>query len=150
MSKAKLAAARELINEHQYATARAILKTVHDPIATRWLTQLDRIDPPIYPAPAPLYPHAFPTNVIPQPISTDAEQFYRAENRKRQRRRIGTGLEFVFMGIVAIAIAIYLANLPKPVIPGGPPPSDTFEYVLGGSGLLMLLVGLVTLGRNRE
>lgn len=46
MSRAKLAAARELIQEKQYEAARAVLETVEgDPVAADWLAKLDRIAP---------------------------------------------------------------------------------------------------------
>lgn len=55
MSKAKLKAARDLINELNYDAARAILRTIpDDPIAQEWLAKLDRIAPEAPPAaPAP-------------------------------------------------------------------------------------------------
>ncbi len=46
MSKAKMEAARELIKEKRYNEARAILKTVDHPTATRWLQKLERMDTP--------------------------------------------------------------------------------------------------------
>lgn len=45
MSKAKLLAARELINEKKYHEARALLRGVDDPIAKKWLAKLDEIAP---------------------------------------------------------------------------------------------------------
>ena len=46
MSKAKLQAAKELIQEQQYSTARAVLLTIPtDPTAQRWLAQLQTIAP---------------------------------------------------------------------------------------------------------
>jgi hypothetical protein len=46
MSKQKMLAARELIQEKRYAEARALLKTIDDPKAKEWLKKLDEIDPP--------------------------------------------------------------------------------------------------------
>jgi hypothetical protein len=46
MSKAKMIAARELINEKKYNEARAILEQVNHPTAEKWLTKLDEIAPP--------------------------------------------------------------------------------------------------------
>lgn len=43
MSKAKFAAAKELIEQKKYDEARAILKTIDHPTATKWLDKLDRI-----------------------------------------------------------------------------------------------------------
>lgn len=45
MSKQKMLAARELINEKRYAEARALLKTINDPKAQEWLKKLDQIAP---------------------------------------------------------------------------------------------------------
>ncbi len=46
MSQAKLSAARELILDGQYATARAVLRTMPEsPNASRWLAKLDEIAP---------------------------------------------------------------------------------------------------------
>jgi hypothetical protein len=45
MSKAKLTAAKELINEKQFDAARAILVKIDDPLAKKWLDKLDEIAP---------------------------------------------------------------------------------------------------------
>lgn len=45
MSKQKMLAARELIQEKRYAEARALLKTIDDPTAKAWLKKLDAIAP---------------------------------------------------------------------------------------------------------
>lgn len=45
MSKAKFAAAKELIDEKQYDSARAILKTIDHPAAREWEKKLDTIAP---------------------------------------------------------------------------------------------------------
>lgn len=45
MSKQKMLAARELINEKRYAEARTLLKTIDDPKAKEWLKKLDQIAP---------------------------------------------------------------------------------------------------------
>ncbi len=47
MSKQKMLAARELIQEKRYAEARALLKTVDNPTASVWLKKLDEVEPPI-------------------------------------------------------------------------------------------------------
>jgi hypothetical protein len=46
MSKAKMQAAKELIQQKRYAEARTILKTVNHPTAENWLKKLDQLDPP--------------------------------------------------------------------------------------------------------
>lgn len=45
MSKAKFAAAKELIDEKDYVGARAILKSIDHPTAREWETKLDKIQP---------------------------------------------------------------------------------------------------------
>jgi type VI secretion system protein VasI len=45
MSKAKMAAARELIQEKRYDEARAILVTVDHPTAREWLARIDNLTP---------------------------------------------------------------------------------------------------------
>jgi len=45
MSKAKFAAAKELIDEKQYDEARAILKTIDHPTAREWEAKLAKIAP---------------------------------------------------------------------------------------------------------
>lgn len=45
MSKAKFAAAKELIDEKQFDEARAILKTIDHPTAREWEAKLNRIAP---------------------------------------------------------------------------------------------------------
>lgn len=45
MSKAKFAAAKELIEQKRYDEARAILKTIDDPLAAKWLLRLNELSP---------------------------------------------------------------------------------------------------------
>lgn len=45
MSQVKMQAARELIEEKRYEEARAILKTVDDPLAQKWLSKLNKTSP---------------------------------------------------------------------------------------------------------
>lgn len=152
MSQAKLIAAKELIQEKRYAEARALLKTINSPTATRWLEQLDRIDPPrnhpiMRPAPPPQdYPH------YPQPMmaAVEAEEYYRAENRSRVRRRIGKGIQSIMGGVFLFIISIYLASLPKYSIPGGQPPDNTLPIVIFVCGLLSVLLGFYLVIRARD
>ena len=51
MSKQKMLAARELINEKRYDEARAILQAVDHPTADKWLAKLDQIAPESIPEP---------------------------------------------------------------------------------------------------
>jgi hypothetical protein len=46
MSKTKMMAAKELIQEKRYDEARVILRSVDHPTAIEWLQKLDKIDPP--------------------------------------------------------------------------------------------------------
>jgi hypothetical protein len=54
MSKAKFAAAKELIDEKKYDEARGILKTIDHPTAREWEAKLDKISPPFKP-PEPIW-----------------------------------------------------------------------------------------------
>jgi hypothetical protein len=51
MSKAKMQAAKELIQEKKYDDARKILATVDHPTAREWEAKLDRLSPPATPTP---------------------------------------------------------------------------------------------------
>ncbi len=72
MSRSKLQAARELINELNYDAARAILRSLpDDPIAQEWLAKLDKIAPETSPtvrvkSQAPSYPVPPPPSSIRQ------------------------------------------------------------------------------------
>lgn len=55
MSKARMEYAKELIQEKQYAKARAVLKEVDHPTARQWLIRLDELDPPRNQGFQPLY-----------------------------------------------------------------------------------------------
>lgn len=50
MSQTKLQSARELIQEHNYTAARAVLETMpDDPTARRWLRRLNKQERPVAP-----------------------------------------------------------------------------------------------------
>ena len=120
MSNAKLTAARELIQEKNYDAARKILETMDDPTARRWLAQLDSIAPKVILPPPPALANYYPSpaSVQSYPISTEQERFYRAENRSRRRRRIGNGINLIFLGIVCFIAFAYFA-MPYPSIKEG-------------------------------
>jgi hypothetical protein len=143
MSKAKLAAAKELIQEKRYAEARALLKTVNNPTAARWLERLDHI------APQSVTPPAHDGANM-SPATAEAERYFQAENRKRRRRALGRGIEVIILGLGLAAIGVYLASLPKFTIPGAPPPDDTLSIVLLAGGLLFTLVGVYVIRRGNE
>jgi hypothetical protein len=119
LSKAKLAAAKELIQEKRYAEARALLKTVNDPIATRWLEQLDSIAPelasPSTQSNTVLPPSPSQYYASPPPINAEADRYYRRENSRANRRRIGSAFELLGIGIFCFAIFVYSAQ-PVPSI----------------------------------
>lgn len=82
MSRSKLQAARELINELNYDAARAILRSLpDDPTALEWLAKLDKIAPekpaitptPDYPTPPPA-PYQPPAASIRQLPSNPQQQ----------------------------------------------------------------------------
>src|SRR5688572_27264783 len=134
MSNAKLTAAREFIQEKQYAAARQILETMDDPTARKWLAQLDNIAPrtilPPAPPSAPIYAQPPPTYAV----SPEQEHYYRSQNRKHNRRRIGKGIDLIFMGVGCFVAAVYLASLPKFTIPGSPPPDNSLSLLLFAGG----------------
>lgn len=151
MSKAKLVAAKELIQEKRYAEARALLKTVNSPTATRWLEQLDRIDPPRnYPIMRPAQPPREYHSPQPTMAAIEAEEYYRAENRSRVRRRIGKGIQSIMGGIFLFVIALYLASLQKYTISIGHPPNYTLSITLFVGGLLSVLLGFYLVIRARD
>jgi hypothetical protein len=45
MSRAKFAAAKELIQSKQYAEARSLLETIDDPLAAEWIAKVDALSP---------------------------------------------------------------------------------------------------------
>jgi hypothetical protein len=66
MSKAKFAAAKELIDEKKYDEARAILRTIDHPTAQTWLDKLDTI--------APSEPKIFASKPVPQTVNTKSSK----------------------------------------------------------------------------
>lgn len=96
MSKAKFAAAKELIQERHYDAARAVLQTMNDPTAYQWLQTLEQV--------APAYPEHS------SPITKEQERFYRGQNRDRRRYRIGRGIELLAMAVVIFSMfAVFAA-----------------------------------------
>lgn len=143
MSKAKFAAAKEMIDEKDYVGARAVLRTIDHPTARTWEEKLDRI--------APSYNYPNPMSQ-PAPISRpddEATQYFRAQNRKRTRRRLGAGIELIMGGIFFGGIGIYLLSLPKMVIAGSPPPDNGLALVFIAGGVISALAGVVKI-RSRH
>ncbi len=106
MSQSKFDAAKELIQEKHYDEARAILRTINDEKAKKWLTRLDEIDPPKQ------LTHRVKRPAT--PASNEAEKFYREENkarkeRKRQRKLKGAdkGIELFCGSIGLLAMWVY-------------------------------------------
>ena len=149
MSNAKLTAAREFIQEKQYAAARQILETMDDPTARKWLAQLNDIAPrtilPPAPPSAPIYAPPPPAYAI----SAEQEHYYRTENKRRRYRQIANGLRLISTGIGCWVFAALIASLPKYSIPGGAPSSGmSFEIFLFPIGLIMLVAGIIRIGRR--
>jgi len=46
VAKAKFDAVQELVDKHDYAGARAVLKTIDDPTAREWERKIDALQPP--------------------------------------------------------------------------------------------------------
>lgn len=92
MSKAKFAAARELITEKKYDQARSILETIDHPTAKDWLKKLDEI--------APINPN-FSQKVRLQTLRTSTTQ---VKDTKPSRRSLPK------IGVVAGAITLIIAT----------------------------------------
>ena len=114
MSKAKFAAARELIDEKQYAEARAILRTIDHPTARDWEARLNKLDPPMN--------VEFPTAVA-QP---------------KPKRRLTCGQ--IAVAVIAALILIYITSprTPTPeaaaIVPtNGPTATNTLKPTAGPS-----------------
>jgi hypothetical protein len=108
MSKAKFAAARELIKEKNYAAARAVLVSIDDPQALEWLAKLDKIAPEV-PSPNPVWNagDAFP----------DSRRFYTPDSASRFNAR--TISLVALLGITTVALVILLiigANILIPLL----------------------------------
>jgi hypothetical protein len=129
MSRTKLEAARELINELRYAEARAILRTMPDnPTAQNWLAKLDRIDPEKPPAAAEPPPEAAPpsiyqydperppsapapyrpahANYTPPPESAPAEAS--PALRRARRRVLWLRIQALIFGVLRVAVILWL------------------------------------------
>jgi hypothetical protein len=143
MSKAKLAAAKELIQERRYEEAKAILRTVNHPTAYKWLSQLDaRMPPPpppqlnaYMPPPPPIYSPYSPS------LSAEQEKFYIRENRRARRKQIGRGFWLIGAGILCFVIYSLLTR-PVPTIPGSLPRTTSIEVVFIPMGILAIIAGL--------
>ena len=94
MSKAKFAAAKELIEEGSYDEARVILRKIDHPTAKKWLKQIDQIDPP------------FPKHA-PQPAMSETEKYYKRKNRSKRINDFIDGLRLIAGGIFMLLIAAY-------------------------------------------
>lgn len=139
MSEAKLVAARELIQEKHYEAARAVLKTTNEPKAKEWLTKLDQIAPE----------NPFHTATPSRTTSNEAEQYYKGENKKRRRRRLGNGIELIIAGIFAIGVAIAFS---APSIGGvAQQPANPLSGILFLGGIVCVIYGIITIARrNRD
>lgn len=137
MSEIKLAAAKELIQEKRYAEARILLQTINHPTAIKWLAKLDQISPPPNPYPPP------PNN---QMFNPEANAFYRRENRRANRRRIGRGLQMIGLGIICFFAFGFFA-MPTPSIEqGGKMVINLgFSWILIPLGIIAILGGIFQL-----
>lgn len=93
MSKAKFAAAKEMIEEGNYDEARAILRKIDHPTAEKWLNKLDQIDPP------------FPTQAVAMP---ETEKYYKRKNRKIRMDDSIERLRMIGAGIFLLVLAVYM------------------------------------------
>lgn len=149
MSEAKLAAARELIQEKEYAAARAVLRTTHEPKAREWLTKLDKIAPEIpVRNPYPIPPETPIRSNYAPPVSQEAERYYSSENKKRRRKRLANGIELIVGGVIVTALAM---GMSAPRIGGVAQQSNPLTGVLFLAGVITFILGIVViLRRNRD
>lgn len=123
MNDLKFLTAKQLIQEGNYDAARALLKTVTHPTATKWLRRIDELDPP------------FPENTPPR--KSEREKYYKRENRRAKRRAKAFGLEFILRGAGVLVIWAVLSGFFW-----GHPLSDGFSGVnvipfLLGCGIML-------------
>ncbi|MDX1994587.1 MAG: hypothetical protein SF029_19550 [bacterium] len=153
MSKVKLAAAKELIQEKRYDEARVLLQTINSETAVRWLEKLNTIAPLSVSPPIPRN-HAMPPLPPPQAppqtmrLSTEAERFYQQENRRRQRRRFGSAVQVILMGLGMVASGIFAISLPTYSIPGNPPPDNTIYVILIIVGIVLIFTGVFAIQKR--
>ena len=121
MSNTKFAAAKELVSEGQYDAARAVLKTINHPSATKWLARIDELDPP--------FPEANQTR---RGRKSEQDKFYERENRKARRKALGLRIDLMLQGIGALLLWSFLTG-----ILFGQPVSNPF----GGLNLIIFLMG---------
>jgi hypothetical protein len=135
MSAAKYAAVKELIQEHQYGVARAVLRTVNDPKSQLWLARLDEIDPQ--------FKSQLESNQAPVESSyrkeTEQQEYYRVENKYRRFRIIFNGLKLVALGIFCFGI-YWFFSLPSPA--GGAPKTVGIEALLIVLGIISIIGGI--------
>ncbi len=86
MSKARFAAAKELIDEKKYDEARALLKTIDHPTAREWEAKLDKIAPPV--SYKPPEPQSF---LSPQPVLPNMDTTKQADSKKKKNSRAVQG-----------------------------------------------------------
>lgn len=101
MSKAKFDAAKELIEQKNYAAARAVLNSIDHPTAREWLIKLDRLDPP---------PPSFP--IIPDPGYGKVAPLEIRDNRQTAKGRNTCGMT---LAVLILAGFIYFFTHPSPV-----------------------------------
>lgn len=114
MSKARFAAAKELINEKRFAEARMLLNTIDHPLAKEWLTKLNRLEGRntssnnrVYsPPPPPAPPIAY--NVHGQ-YNDEQFAYYRRQNRHARGNAVWKGIQLIFVGLVCIAAFVFFA-----------------------------------------
>lgn len=108
MSKAKFAAAKELIDEKNYDVARSILKTIDDPLAKKWLSKLDKIKRPTK--------------------ETEQEEYYRRQNAIRRRSNLGSGIMLIISAIVLVGMGIAF-TIPVPSFVNGTPQTINLSWL---------------------
>jgi hypothetical protein len=141
MSKAKFLAAKELIQEKKYDEARAILRTINDPTAQKWLKKLDKLAPEVpqeqyarfTPPPPPRY-----TVQTAAPYSQAETRYYERENRRAGCRSLYVGFSGILRAVILFGLCTFL-SYPRTDI-------STGSTIIPGWGLPFGLFGLIFLG----
>lgn len=121
MSKAKFAAAKELIDEKKYDEARGILKTIDHPTAREWEAKLDKIAPSVsYKPPEPDWMQV-PPPPLTSAIATDAEA-----KRKKKNTQAAQGC----LMILVLAVIIYFLRDNSSAPPKVEPTTDSTQVAI--------------------
>lgn len=149
MSKAKFAAAKELIQEHKYDEARAILRSIDHPTAHKWLAQLNRLNPPLPDASNLPPPPLWSARQTP-PISIEQNQYYYRENRRAIRQAIGSGIKLIVIGLLTFGAFAFFAIPYQNIETGVTKSNPGLAWLLVPLGFLSIIVGVYRIRRGGD